>query len=148
MNRVRKTFTLESAAGAVLERVGNYSDYVSKLVLQHAADWTESLALLRRAGWQPAEILAACDALCGHGLSNAGRSGPWIAAELARRDDESGVFRERHVLAARRRACLQQLTEDPELAHGLATVVREYGLGNKDCQQAVQQATRIPTRRT
>jgi hypothetical protein len=146
VSRTRKNFTLEAAAITILDRVGNYSDYVNKLVLQHAADWTESLALLRRAGWQPAEILAACDALGGHGLSSAGRSGPWIASELARLDEEMGVFRERQVLAARRRACLQQLTEDPAQAHSLAVVVREYRLGNEDCQRAVRHRPRDTSR--
>jgi hypothetical protein len=140
--RIRKTFSLEVAAITVLERVGNYSDYVSKLVIQHAADWSEALARLRAAGWQPEEILAACDALGGHGLASTGRSGTWLAQELARREDEEGLFRQREVPAPRRRACLTQLAEDAELAHALATVVREHWLGNEDCQRAIRRASR------
>lgn len=138
MARSRKTFTLEPPAAAILHHVGNYSDYVNKLVLQHAADWTEALALLRRKDWQSEEILAACDALAGHGMSGAGRSGAWLAEELARRTDDADTFKQRKVTAVRRRTCLAQLAEDPELAHALATVVREYWLTNEDCQRAVR----------
>lgn len=138
MARTRKTFTLEEEASIVLGRVGNESDYLGRLVLQHAADWTESLAVLRRAHWQTDEILAACDALGGHGLSNAGRSGTWLAQELARREEESENFRKRSVPAARRRACLTELAEDPEIAHALATIVREFWLQNEDCRRAVR----------
>jgi hypothetical protein len=137
--RTRRTFTLEDEAHAVLDRLGNYSDYVNKLVLQHGRDWTEALAMLVEHGWQSAEILAACDALRGYGFANAGRDGRFLAEQLERVQELEGCFTKREVSTQRRQRCLKQLVDDHAVAHALATLVREYSVPNEACQQAIRQ---------
>jgi hypothetical protein len=136
--RPRRTFTLEESAHALLGRVGNYSDYVNKLILQHASDWTEALAHLRSRGWHSDEILAACDALSGFALTNASREGSFLVDEIVRIEEVEGNFAKRQVSAQRRQKCFDQLGDDRLLAHSLATLVREYWLFNEDCQQAIR----------
>jgi len=136
--RGRRTFTLEDEAHALLDGVGNISEYVGKLILQHGRDWTESLARLRECGWQAEEILAACEALQGYGLSNFGRNGAFLAEELERLEQVSACFASRDVAAVRRRWCLKQLATDFAVAHALVTVAREYNLPNENCKAAVR----------
>lgn len=138
MARDRRTFTLEPEAVEILNRVGNYSDYANRIVLQHAKEWTEALALLRECGWRSEEILAACDALCGYSLRNAAKGGEFLSEELQRREKAAGHFAQREVSAPRRERCFAQLAEAPLVAHALVVLVREFWLYNEDCQQAIR----------
>lgn len=136
--RGRRTFTLEDEAHALLDGVGNISEYVSKLIVQHGRDWTAGLALLRERGWRPEEILAACEALKGCDLSNAGRNGAFVAVLLEDKEENEEFFASRNVHAAKRRDLLKQLANDNATAHALATVAREFNLPNEHCKRVVR----------
>lgn len=136
--RGRRSFSLDDEAHRLLDGVGNISEYVGKLVVQHGRDWTESLALLLEREWRPDELLAVCDALAGHSLQNAGRNGAVLAAALEQRDEAESFFAARGVAGVRRKRCLRLIVRDNAIAHAVATLAREYNLPNENCQRAVR----------
>ena len=140
--RARRTFTLDHETFALLQRVGNYSDYANKLFLQHARLWTEGLAVLCERGWRSEEILAACDALAGYSQAVAADGGGFLSDELERLEQTHKEFAKRQVSAQRRARCFDQIRTDPLLAAALLCVVREYWLENEDCRQAIRSSTR------
>jgi hypothetical protein len=138
MTRERKrcTLTLSPAAVAQLARVGNQSGYVDHLILQHAREWTEAIAVLREHGWRRSTLLAACEALDGDGLSTVSRVGSSLAAALASAR-AGGVFAHHDVATRERNARIKQLRENPIVAYALATIVREFSIDNAACEQAI-----------
>jgi len=141
MTRERKrcTLTLSQTATAQLAQVGNASGYVDSLVVQHAREWTEALAVLRDHGWRSAALMAACEALDGHGLTTVSRA-PHILADTLDHLGQS-PFAAHGVSARERSARLKQLREIPILAHALATLAREFALDNAACERAIQSAS-------
>lgn len=121
--RGRRSFSLSIEAQAVLDRVDNYSGYVDALILQHAHDWTESLARLLEAGWRAEEILTACEVLSGYTMGHWSRGGTYISQELERAQQEGRAFTAREVHAPRRLKLLKQLSDDATIATALAQVV-------------------------
>jgi hypothetical protein len=136
--RVRRTFTLSDAANRLLDAVGNYSQYIDALIVQHGREWTDALAVLGTHGWQSAEMWAACEALGGYGISGPARTGEFLADELAAAQERDNFFAKYEVPHPRRQRCLKQLREQPAVAHALSAVIREYWLPNEACRAAVQ----------
>lgn len=139
--RARRTFTLDAETFALLQRVGNYSDYANKLFLQHARQWTAGLAVLRDRGWRSEELLAACDALAGYSQSVASAGGAFVSDELERSEKTHRQFAQRKVSSQRRTRCFEQVRTDPLLAAALLLVVREFWLENEDCREAIRSLT-------
>lgn len=135
--RERRTITLSTASNKVLDKLGNHSAYLDGLILQHAREWTEALALLRGKGWVDAEIVATSEALVGLSLSAWARGGEFLARELERSQERTQVFTAHEVVAARRAKLFRQLRDDASIAWALATVAREYHLPNEDLQHAL-----------
>lgn len=140
--RARRTFTIDHETLALLQRVGNYSDYANKLILHQARMWTEGLALLCERGWRSEEILAACDALAGYSQSIASAGGTFVSDELERKEQLHRDFALRQVSSPRRSKCFEQVRADPIVAVALMAVVREYWLENEDCRQAIRNVAR------
>jgi hypothetical protein len=140
--RSRRTFTLDPEAFALLQRVGNYSEYANKLFLQHARQWSEGLAILRDRGWRADEILAACDALAGYSLSISSTGGTFVAEELERIEQTRREFALREISSQRRARCFDQVRTDPLVAQALVLVVREFWLENEDCRSAIRSTDR------
>ena len=136
-DRARRNFMLSEQTHGILERVGNRSQYINRVVAQHAREWTEALAILSAHGWVAAEVLAVCDVLSGEGFAGPSRSGDFIAQELQRALEHDNSFAKREVPASRARR-LKQLVEQPAVAYALATVVKEFWLGNEDCREAIR----------
>jgi len=134
--RRRCTITLSPTAIQLLNNVGNSSAYIDGLILQHGREWTEALAVLLEHGWQPPELLAACEALEGYALANVSRSGPFLADELERKK-AMATFGAHGVTPRARQARLKQLRSLPIVAHALATVAKEYALDNEACELAL-----------
>ncbi len=136
--RARRTFTLDAETFALLQRVGNYSDYANKVFLLHARQWTEGLAVLRERGWRSEEILAACDALAGYSLSITSAGGAFLADELERVEQTRKEFALRQISSQRRARCFEQVRSDPLVASALWLVIREFWLENEDCRHAIR----------
>lgn len=135
--RERRTITLSAESNKILDRLGNHSAYLDSVVLQHAREWTEALALLRGKGWADAEMVATCEALVGSALGAWARGGEFVASELERTQERSQIFTAHEVIAARRARIFRQLREDPSVAWAIATVAREYHLPNADLLSAL-----------
>jgi len=135
--RDRRTISLSPESNQILDRLGNHSSYIDKVVQQHARDWTEALALLRSKQWLNEEVVAACDALTGYALATWSRGGEFLARELERQQERTRVFTLHEVVTARRARLFRQLREDPGVPWALATVCREYHLPNDDLRHAL-----------
>lgn len=140
--RARRTFTLDPETFALLQRVGNYSEYANKVFLQHARQWTEGLAVLRERGWRSDEVLAACDALAGYSSLLMSERCAFVSAELERIEGVRKEFALRQVSSQRRTRCFDQVRNDPIVASALLFVVHEFWLENEDCRHAIRSLAR------
>jgi hypothetical protein len=136
--RVRMTFTLSDRARVLLAGVGNYSQYVDQVIVQHGREWTDALAVLTAHGWHFPEMHAACEVLGGYGLTGTARGGAFLADELAASQSQIDVWSRLAVSPQRRARNLRQLREDPVVAYALSTLAREYWLPNEACRAVVQ----------
>ena len=60
MPRRTRQISLPPDADRILAAVGNASQYVAEIVVEHDRDWRSSLDVLRAAGLSRAQIRAAC----------------------------------------------------------------------------------------
>ncbi|MFQ5425911.1 MAG: hypothetical protein ACE5EV_02400, partial [Gaiellales bacterium] len=108
------------------------------LVRQHAREWQESLELLRHAGWQREEILAACDALNGLWLIAGMSAASQVSTSLA---DSAALERlvERHDTGpVTWDGLVRGIAESEPLARALLCVVTEWWAGNGVLQRALE----------
>ena len=131
--RARRNFTLDPDADALLGRVGNASEYLSRTVMRRSRQWTSALDLLRSEGWSSAELLAACEALNGYWLAGRAAHGGYLATVL---DDGLSDAGGRSTIWRNR---FKQLETDAGLATALAILVDEFWSGNAACEAAVRE---------
>lgn len=124
MTRKRVNFTLSDTTREILADQDNASLYVDQLVQQTERRWRDAHRLIRDAGWYPAEIEAALDALNGY-FHHAAPS-TYIAVELLDANELSGVASRRGVEADRWAALTRQVAESAELADAVITLAAEF----------------------
>lgn len=130
--RHRRNVILADGAEALLARVGNASDYISRTITRRSMQWTAAIHLLREAGWSGTELTVACEALNGYWLAGNAVDGAFLATVL----DEEVASAKLQGAMWRKRS--QSLRKDTGLAHALTVVVDEFGSGNAACQAAVR----------
>lgn len=138
MAREKRNLTLPDDVNALLERVGNASDYIAKVVQQRWREWTDALATLSAAGWASGELLAACDVLNGYWLVGHGRSGEFVAAELDDGQRLNDICRKWKISPAKWSERVKQVARQPEIAIALVTIVEEFWAGNEACEAAIR----------
>ena len=138
MAREKRNLTLADDVNALLDRVGNASEYISKVVTQRWREWTEALAMLRAAQWSSGELLAACDVLNGYWLVGHGRSGQFVAAELQDGQRLNDICSKWDIAPKTWKLRVLQVAERPEIAIALVTLVEEFWTGNEACEGAIR----------
>lgn len=136
-SRSRRNVTLDPDAEALLGRVGNASEYLSRTITRRSMQWTAALEILRAAGWGGPELVVACEALNGYWLGGNAADGAYLAAVL-----DAGVTGA-SLQGSLWRKRGQALEKDSGLAAAMAVLVDEFWSGNVACQAAVR-ATRAP----
>lgn len=128
-SRARRNVSLDHDAEALLARVGNASEYLSRTITRRWKQWTGAVELLRSAGWTPAQIFVACEILNGYWLVGNTAHGAYLAGIL--RSEVTGApktWKQR----------VDAIAKDAGQATALAIVVDEYWSGNADCKAAVR----------
>ena len=136
--RPRVALTLTDEARAVVESVRNRSEYVSELLERRTAAWRLALLHLRsNAGWSPASLLAACDALNGYaGLREWQDVVPdYLAMELVDAERLNGTAT-KWGAAAEWGGLIAAL--EPTTARALALVAEEFWLGNLELARRLE----------
>lgn len=133
-NGHRRNVRLDHDAEALVRRVGNVSEYLSRTIMRRSKQWTSALELLRVAEWTGPELLVACEALNGYWLAGGAAHGGYLATVL-----EDGLSKE-DAKSKKWRARGRSLGKDPGLATALAVLVDEYWSGNAACQAAIRAA--------
>ncbi len=129
MAKPRRNLTLDADVDELLGRVGNASDYLSRVIRERWREWTDALATLAARGWTRSEIYAACDALNGTWLVGPSRSPQAIALEL--HDAARFGALERHGANADTwGARVREVAESHEVTHALVAVVTEFWFSN------------------
>lgn len=142
MARAKRNLTLPEDVNALLERVGNVSEYLAKVITQRWREWTEALATLRAADWTSAELCAACDVLNGYWLVGHGRSGEFVAGELEDGQRLNDICAKWDVSPKKWAQRVQQVATRPEIAIALVTLVEEFWTGNEACEAAIRREER------
>lgn len=120
-----RAVVVDAGAGQVLTHVGDPAGYTSRLLGQTHADAREALLAITDAGWERAEILAACDAL--NGVWMRGYVGPAaVALELADAERLNGLSAKWSTDPARWEQLVVDVAGSPELSHALVVVVRDF----------------------
>lgn len=137
--RPLRRFSLDPQTIGILDRVGNASAYVDRVVIERHREWVEALDYLEREGWHAAELHAAFDLLNGSLLA-ADQPHVWLSASLedggsAELLDRWGVSR--RVWSARWR----QVGQSETLARALWYVVREFWAGNEELGTRIKRAS-------
>lgn len=123
--------TIPDDARAVLDRVGNASDYVSRMVVERRREWTQALYLLVQNDWHVKDIAFACEALGGWHQPFEAPTPAWVAQELRRRAPTEARQKLLWLKACGR------VEESEPLARALTVVSREWWAGNADLQAAL-----------
>jgi len=129
----RRNITLDDDVDALLRQTGNASAYISRVVRERWRAWRDALDVLRSAGWEPHEIMAACYQLNGYRFI--GRQ------EMAARLSATGV---RNEVYARWRVkpnywseLITNVLEHDVEAVALMAVAAEYWSGNEAARNAI-----------
>ncbi len=130
--RHKRNISLDPDAEALLGRVGNASEYLSRTIMRRSRQWTSALDLLRSAGWTGTELVVACEALNGYWLSGNAVHGAYLVEVL-----EDGLG-EAEVKKTSWKIQLGALADDPGQAAALADLVDEFWSGNAACEAAVR----------
>ncbi len=130
--RARRNITLDRDAEALLGRVGNASEYLSRTITRRWRQWTSAVELLRSAGWSGPELLVACEILNGYWLAGNAAHGAYLASVL-----DAGVAKV-SLKGAAWKSRSAALAKDAGQAAALAIVVDEYWSGNAACEAAVR----------
>ncbi len=133
--RARRNIALDLGAEALLGRVGNASQYLSRTITRRSRQWTSALELLRAAGWSGPELVVACEILNGYWLAGESADGVYLASAL-----RTGVDRTVSGKSAWWRKRCQALAAYPGEATALAILVDEFSSGNVACETAVRDA--------
>lgn len=136
---VRRNFSLDDDAAALLSRLDNASHYVSALVRDAWRRWQQAHEALRRAGWDGPALCAACDALNGTWLLEPRLAGV-MSLELhdaQRLSDVCGKWG----VDPRRWAELHDGLRD-DLAIALRAIVTEFWAGNTELELLLQEGRR------
>jgi hypothetical protein len=140
MASTKKTLSLDVHAAAALERVGNVSDYVSRIVQASHHRWNDALGNLVGAGWTRGEILVGIHALNGillygpHRNPNAIRHYLQDPIRIPPIMEDAGVD---PTSWASKLAALQ----DPErfyVGQSLANLAEEYWTRNEEIPRAIE----------
>jgi hypothetical protein len=136
--------TLPEDVDALLDRVGNASEYVSRIVVQRWELWMTALATLRSAGWTSSEMLAACDALNGHWMLEQARRPEFLADELSDAQRLNNVCDKWDVPPKRWTSRVKSLRDSDDMSAALIVLSREYWCGNEACLVAIRRDEREP----
>lgn len=128
----RRNIKLDNDAEALLGRVGNASEYLSRTIMRRSMQWTAALELMRAAGWSSSQLVVGCEALNGYWLAGKAVHGNYLADVLAEGLSEA------EFKSTGWRVRLKTLEADPGQATALAILVDEFWSGNEACRAAVQ----------
>lgn len=142
MAKQKRNLSVSDDVDQLLDRVGNASEYVDRVVRARWREWTEALDLLVQSGWVRAEILAACDALNGYWMIGSGKSGAFIAAELEDAERLNKLCAKWDLAPERWAQCYGEIGRSQPLAHALTIVVEEFWTGNEAIEAAIAKAGR------
>ena len=140
MAREKRNLTLPADVNALLDQVGNASEYLASVLGQRWQAWTDALATLRGADWSSNEMLAACDVLNGYWLLGHGRSGQFVSVELADAQRLNDICGKWEIPEARWAERCREVHQDSIVAFALVTLVSEFWTGNEACEKAIRRA--------
>jgi hypothetical protein len=126
---LQRSISIAPDVNAMLERIGNASEYISASVRQRWQRWSRALGELRQAGWENNEILAACEALNGSvHFEQLAVWAPRVARELVdwHKTEQAAKWK----LARAHEERIEKLGENAMLATALVVVVAEFWSGN------------------
>lgn len=134
MAKKRINLTLDEGACALLEEVGNGSDYIEKLIGRHHSEWTGALFHIRSLGWRDQEILGVVDLSNGYHPPGA-QLAPGMARVMAEDAEGRGVLARRGIDCDRWHTHAAEVRARPELAQALWILGQEYWFGNMALRQ-------------
>jgi len=144
VSRRTKHLSVDADVAEILDDIGqgqgSATSYVEDLVRTAEREWRAALELLRAAGWRPAELYAAFDALNGYEL--AGLVGPrpatWAAIELADAARLRGLAAKWDLEVGRWAELCRVVGEDAEQARALVRLAAEFWRFNPRVERLVR----------
>lgn len=128
----RKNFRFAEDVAALLDEVGNASEYLARLTRNAERRWRDAHSTLRATGWTDAEIVAACAALNGtilhryHGALS--QSLPLELHDFARL---GGLASHPDVSADQWGTRVEQVASNEGVARAVADLAEEFWAGNE-----------------
>lgn len=138
MVRARRVMSLPDDVDALLDRVGNASEYISRIVTDRWELWLTALNRLVANGWTSNELLAACEALNGHWLTDRADRPVLVAAELREAQQQRRLCEKWNVSPKRWSGRVGLVRASDQMADALVVLAHEFWSGNAACEMAIR----------